>query len=84
MSVHPAHLAGENAAELESRSWNGFGERTGKMLKYIQFKIAVDAVRGSLSGLLRTHVLLFKGSTGIYGKEGKGHENLGQAFWSVC
>lgn len=33
LSVHPAHLAGENAAEMESRNWNGFGEKTGKTLK---------------------------------------------------
>jgi len=35
-SVHPAHPAGENAAELEAGAGTGPGEKTGKTLKYIQ------------------------------------------------
>ena len=33
MSVHSAHLTGENAAELENHSWNGFGEGN-RILEY--------------------------------------------------
>lgn len=33
LSVHSAHLTGENAAELENPSWNGFGEGN-RILEY--------------------------------------------------
>ena len=36
LSVHSAHLTGENAAELENHSWNGFGEGN-RILEYAKY-----------------------------------------------
>jgi len=60
--------------EKTLRNWKagagtGPGEKTGKTLKYIQILIAVDAVRGSPPGFLRTDVLLCQRKS--FGKGGK-------------
>lgn len=75
LSVHSAHLAGENAAELENQSWNGFGEenrQNAQIIIPVDYWMTVDAVQGSLLGLSCIHVLLFGDSA----KLKKGDEPL--------
>lgn len=75
LSVHSAHLAGENAKDLENHSWNGFGKenrQNAQIMIPVDYWMTVDAVQGSLLGLSCIHVLLFGDSA----KSKKGDEPL--------